>query len=172
MKIATAIFHDESGFILSAELTLVATILVLGMVVGLSQIQNAVVSEMNDVGHAIGALNQSYYYSGFHARKWFGWTKSRTVGSAFYDLADACDAWGCQISCDGAYPEGGYWGCGYAGGDWGYSSCAGWATPSGTACAASACSTTVCSPTVCQPVECSPAKDSSSGATCAPLIAP
>lgn len=166
MNLAIAIVRDESGFVLSAELTLVATILVLGMVVGLSQVQNAVVSEMNDVGHAIGSLNQSYYYSGFHARKWFGWTKSRTVGSAFYDMADACDAWGCQISCDGAYAEGSYGACGYGGWEGSTSSGAGWATPSQTSCAATGHSS-VCSPTVCSPVT-----EPSCGPTCAPLIAP
>jgi len=120
MSPITAFVHDEHGFIISAELILVATVLVLGMLVGLSQVQNAVVSELNDVAHAIGALNQTYYFSGFHARKWFGWTKSRTTGSAFYDLVDTCDAWGCNIACDGAYAEGGScnWGggaCSYGG---------------------------------------------------------
>lgn len=120
MNFVRAFACDEQGFVISAELILVATVLVLGMLVGMSQVQNAVVSELNDVAHAIGALNQTYYFSGFHARKWFGWTKSRTVGSAFFDLADACDAWGCNIACDGAYAEGASWGCG-CGGDCGFS---------------------------------------------------
>jgi len=113
----SSFLHDDGGFIISAELVLVATVLVLGMLVGLSQVQNAVVSELNDVAHAVGALNQTYYFSGFHARKWFGFTKSRTTGSAFYDLVDTCDAWGCSIACDGAYPEGGWGsaGCGFGG---------------------------------------------------------
>ncbi|WP_437230646.1 hypothetical protein SH661x_002073 [Planctomicrobium sp. SH661] len=131
-----AFIHDESGFIVSAELVLIATVLVLGMLVGMSQVQNAVVSEMNDVAHAIGTANQSYYYTGFHARKWFGWTKSRTFGSAFYDLADACDWAGCNISCDGAYAEGGYCGggsCGYSG--CGYSSCGAGVCSGGALCA-------------------------------------
>lgn len=111
----TTLIQDESGFIVSAELVLVATVLVLGMLVGMSQVQHAVVEEMNDVAHAIGALNQSYYFSGFRARKWAGWTKSRTTGSAFYDFADTCDFWGCNIACDGAYAEGGFCGGGYGG---------------------------------------------------------
>ncbi|WP_437191807.1 hypothetical protein [Planctomicrobium sp. SH527] len=107
MRLITAFLNDDTGFIVSAELVIIATLAVLGMIVGFSQVQNAVVSEMSDVSHALGALNQSYYYSGFHARKWGGWTKSRTVGSAYYDFADACDWCGCMISCEGAVPEGG-----------------------------------------------------------------
>lgn len=107
MRLITAFLNDDTGFIVSAELVIIATLAVLGMIVGFSQIQNAVVSEMSDVAHGLGALNQSYYYSGFHARKWGGWTKSRTFGSAYYDLADACDWCGCMITCEGAVPEGG-----------------------------------------------------------------
>ncbi len=111
MSLITAFLNDDTGFIISAELVLIATIGVLGMIVGLSQVQNAVVSELNDVGHAIGALNQSYFYSGFSARKWGGWLKSRTFGSAFHDFSDACDGWGCAIACDCAVAECGF---GYA----------------------------------------------------------
>jgi Flp pilus assembly pilin Flp len=111
----TDFLHDDSGFIVSAELILIATIAVLGLIVGLSQVQNAVVAELNDVGHAIGALNQSYYFSGFHAYKWGGWTKSFFRGSAWFDFADACDGWGCMIVCEGAVAECGYWGMGVCG---------------------------------------------------------
>ena len=63
---------DEAGFIVSAELVLIATILVIGLIVGLSEVQHAVVSELNDVGDAIGKLNQSYLYTGFSKAKQFG----------------------------------------------------------------------------------------------------
>ncbi|HWL07675.1 MAG TPA: hypothetical protein VNQ76_04670 [Planctomicrobium sp.] len=114
MSLITALWNDNTGFIVSAELVLVATIAVLGLIVGFSQVQNAVVSELNDVGHAIGSLNQSYYYSGFSARKWGGWLKSRTFGSFYYDGLDACDGLGCAIACECAVPECGQ--CGIAGG--------------------------------------------------------
>lgn len=95
------ILNDESGFIVSAELVLVATILVIGMIVGLSEVQHAVVQELNDVGDAIGALNQSYSYSGFSAFK-HGWCHLavRTAGSSFVDLADDCDNNQCDLTCD------------------------------------------------------------------------
>lgn len=108
---------DDSGFIVSAELVLVATILVIGMIVGLSEVQHAVVAELNDVGDAIGALNQSYYFSGFHAFKTFGGgLKSNTAGSAFIDVGDDCDNNQCDLSCDPPRPEMPKGGGGYGGG--------------------------------------------------------
>ena len=53
------LWNDESGAILSAELVLIMTILVIGLIVGMSELQDAIVNELNDVGEAIGALNQS-----------------------------------------------------------------------------------------------------------------
>ena len=44
------LLNDEAGFIVSAELVLIATILVIGLIVGLSSIQHAIVQELNDVG--------------------------------------------------------------------------------------------------------------------------
>ncbi|MEX0726990.1 MAG: hypothetical protein WD065_12010 [Planctomycetaceae bacterium] len=102
------LWNDEAGFIVSAELVLVATILVIGMIVGLSEVQHAVVQELNDVGDAIGELNQTYGYTGFHARKSGagGAIKSFTVGSRFNDFGDDCDNNQCDLACDPAVPEG------------------------------------------------------------------
>lgn len=94
------LLNDEAGFIVSAELVLIATILVLGLIVGLSQVQYAVVTELGDVAKAIGSLNQSYYYSGFHADKAGNQLKSQTVGSVFKDDADACDDCSLFFACD------------------------------------------------------------------------
>lgn len=94
------LLNDEAGFIVSAELVLIATILVLGLIVGLSQVQYAVVTELADVAKAIGSLNQSYYYSGFHADKGANELKSQTVGSTFKDNADACDDCNSFFACD------------------------------------------------------------------------
>ena len=110
----THFWKDTTGAILSAELIFILTILVIGMIVGQSELQTSINEELDDIGNAIGHLNQSYYYSGFSAYKHTsGGLKSRTSGSAFFDLADACDN-GCggrsTIACAGAQPEGG--GCG------------------------------------------------------------
>ena len=55
-----ALLKDESGFIVSMEMVLVATVAVIGLVVGLSEVAVAVNTELNDVSNAIGALQQSY----------------------------------------------------------------------------------------------------------------
>jgi Flp pilus assembly pilin Flp len=98
-----SLLQDETGFIISAELILVATLLVLGMIVGLSEVQHAVTQELNDVGDAVGTLNQSFCYSGFSARKYDSSTnavKAATRGSIFYGSQDTCDSHQCSISCD------------------------------------------------------------------------
>ncbi len=96
-----ALWNDEAGFIVSAELVLVATILVIGLIVGLSEVQHAVVSELNDVGEAIGELNQCYSFSGFHKNKSFGnGIAAVTYGSDFEDQRDDCDNNQCDITCD------------------------------------------------------------------------
>lgn len=102
------LLHDEAGFVVSAELVLVATILVIGLIVGLSEVQHAVVEELGDVGEAIGSLNQSYLFTGFAARKngAAGSVKSSTPGSAFADRQDDCDGNECALACAPVVPEG------------------------------------------------------------------
>jgi len=100
------LWNDESGAVLSAELVLIMTILVIGMVVGLSELQDAVVNELNDVGEAIGSLNQSYFYHGQSAKVGLiGANKSATFGASFSDRTDSCDGNECAISCDVPVPE-------------------------------------------------------------------
>lgn len=95
----TRLLQDDRGFIVSAELVLVATLLVIGLIVGLSEIQHAVVAELNDVGDAIGSVNQSYRFTGFSKMK-NGGTSSYTRGSRFVDTMDECDNDQCMLDCD------------------------------------------------------------------------
>lgn len=102
MRTVQTLLNDDSGFIVSAELVLIATLLVIGLIVGMSQVQHAVNEELNDVAHAIGALNQSYFFTGFQSRKGNSWAKkAQFFGSSFKDNRDACDGGGdgCDISC-------------------------------------------------------------------------
>jgi len=82
------LWSDEAGFIVSAELVLVATIVVIGMIVGLVTIRNQVVQELVDVGQAFGAMCQSYAYGAVigHARVAF------TCRSEYDDKTDFCQA--------------------------------------------------------------------------------
>ena len=94
-----ALWNDEAGVILSAELVLIGTILVVGMIVGLVELQCSVVGELNDLGDAIGSLNQSYQYSSIASFKQNGQIKGITYGSAFRDVIDECDNNQCAIVC-------------------------------------------------------------------------
>ena len=93
MNILNALKNDENGFIVSAELVLVGTIVVLGMIVGLTELSYGVNEELEDLGSAIGSINQTYYYTLASGHK------GAAVGSMFLDFADECDN-ACNISCD------------------------------------------------------------------------
>jgi Flp pilus assembly pilin Flp len=62
MQVFRRLWSDEAGFIISTELVLVATILVIGMIVGLTALRNQVVVELTDLGQAIGSVNPTYAY--------------------------------------------------------------------------------------------------------------
>jgi hypothetical protein len=81
------LINDENGFIISAELILVATIAVLGVVVGLSEIAFGINNELEDVGAAFGSVNQSFYVNGVHSEG-----KACTAGSEYNDGYDMCDS--------------------------------------------------------------------------------
>lgn len=89
-----SLWRDEAGVILSAELVLIGTILILGMIVGLVELQCSLVAELSDLSSAFGNLDQSYRVSGFASYKSYGSVKARTHGASYSDVADACD-------CDG-----------------------------------------------------------------------
>jgi Flp pilus assembly pilin Flp len=107
MKQLTAcLFHDEAGFIVSSELVLIATLLVIGLIVGLSEVQHSIVSELNDVSEAVGGMNQSYRFSGFHSYKSQGkGVKAIFAGSSFRDQRDECDNNECDLDCLPPAPE-------------------------------------------------------------------
>jgi Flp pilus assembly pilin Flp len=80
-----SLLRDERGFVITAELVLISTVLVLGLVAALSAVKVAIAGELGDVAGAIGSLNQSYYAHGFQG------CRSRVYGSSFLDEADSSD---------------------------------------------------------------------------------
>ncbi|MBI3860487.1 MAG: hypothetical protein HY290_01180 [Planctomycetia bacterium] len=98
-------WNDESGFIISTELVLVATMVVVGLITGLVEVSFAVVGELNDIGEAIGSLNQSFSFTGFTSTKAGGAIKAQTFGSYFTDHQDSCDQNECTLGCDAPVPE-------------------------------------------------------------------
>ena len=93
MSIATQLLNDEAGFIVSAELVLVATIGVLALIVGLTEVSYGVNQELEDVGAAFGSINQHYSFNGSAS------VKGTAAGSKFRDHWDDCDDQ-CDISCN------------------------------------------------------------------------
>lgn len=103
-RLTTGLWTDENGFILSAELVLISTLLVVGLVAGLACLRASLIGELEDVAGAIGSLNQSYWYKGFSSHATGNWcyVKSATAGSRFVDRADGgidvpADLSGCVI---------------------------------------------------------------------------
>lgn len=90
----TRLLSDENGFLMSAELILIATILVIGLVVGLTEVSFAINNELEDVASAFSSMNQSYSASGSYSKR-----KGRRSGSGFDDDRDNCDSqWDIQAS--------------------------------------------------------------------------
>ena len=97
LKMLNRFINDENGFIVSAEIVLIFTLVFCAVAVGIAVVRDALVHELGDVAEAIGALNQSYNFAAiqapidgntdvpFHAT---------CSGSGFNDREDACD-------CDG-----------------------------------------------------------------------
>lgn len=86
LQVIRTLWTDEAGFIISAELILVATIAVLSLVVGMTEVAFGINQELEDVGSAIGAINQTYCYNGVSGHK------GSAAGSRFDDTVDFCDA--------------------------------------------------------------------------------
>lgn len=98
-------WNETDGAVLSAEIMLVGSILVLGVIVGLTAVRDSVVTELADVGQAFANISQSYCYSGIDGHGGY------SGGGHFQDKQDFCDGrgeWGGQRSkcvnvavCDG-----------------------------------------------------------------------
>ena len=83
----------EAGFIVSAELVLIATILVIGLIVGMVAIRDQVTAEMKDVAEAIGSLDQSYTFNGIV----YNPSLAQVAGSVFSDSVDVSAGDGATI---------------------------------------------------------------------------
>jgi Flp pilus assembly pilin Flp len=85
-KMIQRLWNDEGGFIISMELVLIATILVLGLVAGMVSLRDQLNAELADLGQAIGSIDQSFAISGEAGTV-------DTSGSASTLFADAADTY-------------------------------------------------------------------------------
>ena len=86
-----ALWNDEAGFVLSAELVLLLTLGVLAMVVGIHAVAKSINQELIDVADAFGTLDQSYSVQGFLYCVTGGVPNAAIPGSGFSDGSDFCD---------------------------------------------------------------------------------
>ncbi len=91
------LFNDESGFIISGEVTIVMTLLICGTIVGIGAIRDSLVFELHDVSEAIGAVSQSYNYNGIQKNR-DGGTHGRCSGAGYNDNSDICDCKGITLT--------------------------------------------------------------------------
>jgi hypothetical protein len=79
------LWNEETGAILSAEVMLVASILVVGVIAGLASLRDSIVTELADVAQAVANVNQSFSFSGVSGHHTF------SGGGCFEDNIDFCD---------------------------------------------------------------------------------
>lgn len=85
-KMILAFVRGEEGFLLSTEALLIGTIAVLGLIVGLAEVRNAVVQELGDFSQAVAFLSQDYAYTSVQSAN--GSTAIQTSGATYIDAVD------------------------------------------------------------------------------------
>jgi Flp pilus assembly pilin Flp len=97
-RLIKCLWQDEHGVILSTEIVIVGSVLVVGLITGMATLQEAVNGELNDLAGAIGSLDQSYSFSGQETdcRNCYGCT----AGSSYRDIQERCDEEPCDIAAD------------------------------------------------------------------------
>jgi hypothetical protein len=94
MKMLSKLWKDDAGFIVSSELILLATIVVIGLITGMTTVRDQVVTELADVADAISEVDQSYSVGGIVAHS------STTAAFQFNDDDDFCENEGPDPSAD------------------------------------------------------------------------
>jgi hypothetical protein len=75
---------NQAGFIVTIELLLIAAILVIGLIVGMTNMRDATLAELSDLSESIGSLNQSYTIDGVSNIA----LTAATAGSEWIDTQD------------------------------------------------------------------------------------
>lgn len=56
--------RKQAGFVMTAEVLLVTTVLAIGLITGLVKVRDQALSELVDTGQAVGSIDQSYTLDG------------------------------------------------------------------------------------------------------------
>ncbi|MCA9138859.1 MAG: hypothetical protein KDB00_18940 [Planctomycetales bacterium] len=82
-NLVVTLWRDDRGFVVSVELILIITILVIGLIAGLTALRDAIVSELTDVARSVQGMNQSFGINGVAG------AAANTAGSGFIDATDS-----------------------------------------------------------------------------------
>ena len=144
LNLLKALRQDEHGVILSTEIVIVGSLLVIGLISGLACLQKSVNGELQDLAGAIGALDQSYSYSSFRKAGTMGRCCAYTAGSSYSncennsqkhgDIVGCCETSQVQTSACGA--------------------CGGVSTTGCSSCGSSPCGSSPCGSTPCGKAPC------------------
>lgn len=103
LNLLKALRQDEYGVILSAEIVIVGTVLVLGLLTGMVCLQKSVNSELGDFAKAIDCIDQSYSFAGYRKSNGYGMCGgccASTAGSAFHNNECAADCRNDIVGCE------------------------------------------------------------------------
>ena len=99
LNLLKALRQDENGVILSTEIVIIGSLLVIGLITGLTCLQKAVNGELQDVANAIGSLDQTYSFSAHRKSGFGGQCCAYTAGSAFNNCEENQDGCGDIVGC-------------------------------------------------------------------------
>jgi hypothetical protein len=81
----STLWKDDCGAILSTEMVLIGSVVLLGVVAGLATVRDAVTTELANFGGSISNLDQSFVLHGTRSHS------AATAGTRFVDAADSGD---------------------------------------------------------------------------------
>lgn len=105
LNLLKALRQDEYGVILSTEIVMVGTVLVIGVMTGLACLQKSVNGELGDFAAAIDSIDQSYSFSSHRMaclNRHSGGCCAYTAGSSYNNIE--CNANDCRheiVGCPG-----------------------------------------------------------------------
>jgi len=108
------LWNDDFGAVVSAEIMLIATVLVIGVIVGLKSVRDSVVSELADVAQAMNVANQSFFFNGMNGmngNQWGGGMMGNgmmgngMMGGGMGGMGGGMGSMGCINVCAGAMGE-------------------------------------------------------------------
>ena len=65
------LWNEELGAVVSAEIMLIATILVIGLIAGLKSVRDSIVGELGDVSTAMSRIDHSFWYGGISGENYW-----------------------------------------------------------------------------------------------------